>query len=533
MSVARAGASQAPRGHAYGDFGVLLDPAGRKVLAFGPSWRLNDATRPVVLNWRRIGRFSPEIFIATQSFVAQIVKTYRAATVRAYFDQIVYLSNFPPFLEGERSAGNIEFGVIMALRTALGELGYGVRLLRDWYSWCADQGYSDFCPEVALRLEEVVFGGNRKGAAVRTMDPEGGPLVDTEIVALLNALRGAEIDGRLTLQEQVALWLCIALGGNAQQYALMREEDFERFACLDGDDAIFQIRVPRMKKGHVRERTDFKARKLISHIGLLVQKLLRENRLRFVLDHEADLGPAMPIPLFMREAPLASLFDTPMREYALAFRAGEFTRMISEAVAKLGVTSPRTGRPLHATCRRFRYTFATRLVREGASQRVVAEALDHTDLQHVQCYFDLKSDIVEKLDEAMALALGPLAQAFLGHLVRSEADAVRGDDRASRIYRHDKDSRTLRPVGTCGLFSFCGLAAPVACYTCNKFQPWIEAPHEAVLSDLLAERERRQALGLDGKMVTLFDNTILAAADVVVRVAQARAAFAAEAGRAG
>ena len=532
MSAVYAGTSPTPYGHTYGDFGVLLDPAGREVWARNSSWHLNHATRPVRLNWRRIGKLRPATFIATQCFMAEVVKTYSATTARAYFENLVYLSNFPSFLEGERSGGNIEFSVIMALRTALGEAGYGVRLLRDWYSWCADQGHSGFCPETAFRLEEVAFGGNRKAVAVRTMDPEGGPLVDTEVVALLNALRASDVESRLTPQERVAVWLCIALGGNSQQYALMREEDFERFESPDGDDVTFQIQVPRMKKGHVRERADFKARKLIPHIGLLVEELLRKNRARFIRDHEADLGSAMPVPLFMRDVPLKNLLGTPMHEYALAFRAGEFTCMISEAVAKLGVISPRTSRPLHTTCRRFRYTFATRLVREGASQRVVAEALDHTDLQHVQCYFDLKSDIVEKLDEAMAMALGPLAQAFLGHLVRSEVDAVRGGDRASRIYRHDKNSRALQPVGTCGSFSFCGLAAPVACYTCIKFQPWVEAPHEEVLSDLLTERERRQTQGLDGKMVALFDNTILAVADVVARVAQAWVASA-EAGRAG
>ncbi len=63
----------------------------------------------------------------------------------------------------------------------------------------------------------------------------------------------------------------------------------------------------------------------------------------------------------------------------------------------------------------------------------MAEALDHTDLQNVRVYFDIKSDIVESLDRAMALKLGPVAQAFLGKLVPNEAGAERGDDPASRV----------------------------------------------------------------------------------------------------
>lgn len=206
-----------------------------------------------------------------------------------------------------------------------------------------------------------------------------------------------------------------------------------------------------------------------------------------------------------------------MHEFALGITSNEFTSLVSGATRKLGVISPRTGAPLHITCRRFRYTLATRLVREGASQRQVAELLDHSDLQSVQCYFDLKSDIVESLDKATTMTLAPVAQAFLGHLVRSEADANRGSNPSSRIYA--KRAGEVAPVGTCGSMSFCGLYAPIACYTCVKFQPWVEAPHEEVLEALLAERTRRQDQGLDARMVGINDDTILAVADVVGQIA--------------
>jgi len=196
----------------------------------------------------------------------------------------------------------------------------------------------------------------------------------------------------------------------------------------------------------------------------------------------------------------------------------QITRLLARAVERLAVTSPRTGSLMKVTPRRLRYTFATRLVREGTSQRALAETLDHTDLQNVRVYFDIKSDIVEKLDRAMAMALGPLSQAFLGHLVRAERDAVRGDRPTSRIYRASMSERALNPVGTCGSFSFCGLIAPTACYTCAKFQPWMDAPHDKVLEDLLADRLRRQAEGLDERMVGIHDQTILAVADVIRRI---------------
>ncbi len=506
---------------AFPSQGVILDLARRPVDATSWKWRLNDATGRSLLNWSNVDFHSYEIFEATVRFGAELVRYRSPASVLGWFLMLRRMTSVKQFRKEDADGQVISFATFSALMEELGKSQrYRVRLLRDWYAWCCDQGMKRFDPDVAFRLSETVFGGSEKGRAVLSLDPEEGPLVDTEIVALLNRLRAVEGTGLLTLQETVAVWLCLSLGANAAQYVLLQDEDFERLSG-DGETSIFQLQVPRMKNNLGRERAQFRTRKLIDEIGVLLERLIAENAR---LCKEKFRRYAVAVPIFLRKSlPRTRLSDS-MSEYALAMTATEFTRMVSAAVERLGVTSPRTGRLLRVTARRFRYTFATRLVREGASQRAVADALDHSDLQHVQVYFDLKSDIVEKLDAAMAMALGPLSQAFLGHLVHREADAVRGDVTASRIYHHKQGPQEFQAVGTCGSFSFCGLTAPLACYTCRKFQPWIEAPHQVVLADLLAERERRAARGLDERMVAVHDATILAVADVVSRVAAAREA---------
>jgi hypothetical protein len=72
-------------------------------------------------------------------------------------------------------------------------------------------------------------------------------------------------------------------------------------------------------------------------------------------------------------------------------------------------------------------------VREGVSKREVADLLDHSDLQSVQIYFDIKSDIVDHLDRAMAMSLGPIAQAFMGKIISGPDQADRGSDPSSKI----------------------------------------------------------------------------------------------------
>lgn len=104
----------------------------------------------------------------------------------------------------------------------------------------------------------------------------------------------------------------------------------------------------------------------------------------------------------------------------------------------------------------------------------------------------------------------PYAQAFAGTIVKNESEAIRGEDLSSRV-RKDNDS-----VGTCGSFGFCSALAPIACYTCNKFQPWQEAPHKSILEWLVEERERILEVTGDSTMAAINDRSIIAVTQVIL-----------------
>jgi hypothetical protein len=135
-------------------------------------------------------------------------------------------------------------------------------------------------------------------------------------------------------------------------------------------------------------------------------------------------------------------------------------------------------------------------------------------------YFETRSSIVKRLDAALAVTLGPIADAFMGRLVESEADAVNGGDPAKRIPWFKRvPGRAPEPagnLGTCGSGP-CSLFAPLSCYRCDKFQPWKDGPHREVLDWLCAERDRKQKDGLDPQIVGLHDGTIMAVGEVVRR----------------
>lgn len=491
---------------------VIISRAGYEVDTSGSVWRIPYPSRSIFLGWGQIELQPGPILDATEAYFRHLIQNYSAREVGNNWSLLKHV--WP--LETVRESEEIPLQFFAELENVLQtHETYRLHFARKWYAWCGDAGFSPFSPEVAFHLEQRVIGGNEKGNAVRSADPEQGPLQDGEVNALVNALRAARTTDAIDLNEETAVWLALAFGSNPEPMALLREEDFWALADSEQDAPIYLLNIPRHKKGDTAPRTQFRERRLNPEIGEIVQALIDQNRAENPLRN----GDSDGRPLFRRNRPRGDLpGEGAGSDYRYHYTSQEFSSLVTGAVDKLVAISPRTGRPMKVTMRRLRYTFATRLVKQGASRRVVAQLLDHTDLQNVGVYFDAKSDIVERLDAAAALELGPLSQAFLGKLVRTEREAVRGDRPSSRIYHTDRKRERLDALGTCGSFSFCGLTAPIACYTCVRFQPWMDAPHDKALTALLAERNRRQDAGLNPSMIEIFDMTILAIADVIRRI---------------
>ena len=170
---------------------------------------------------------------------------------------------------------------------------------------------------------------------------------------------------------------------------------------------------------------------------------------------------------------------------------------------------------LHINPRRFRYTHATNMAMLGASDYAIAEELGQSDTQQVKVYTEFNEEMADRIDEALASDLTPLAQAFSGTLIDSEKDAIRANDPRSRINNNDGN-----PVGNCGKFGFCANGT-IHCYTCNKFQPWLNAPHAEVLKSVISERDRKRKMGAS-EFVLQGHNRSINAIKVVIQKCNAR-----------
>ncbi len=401
------------------------------------------------------------------------------------------------------------------------------------YKW-HDLGYPGIDGDVVDLLKSWTLKGNVKGDAVKRLDPDEGPLTDNELTAFNEGAVRAYEQNKISLDELAICLLISHTGRRPKQIAHTKICDLDGTRTNKKGEQMFLIHIPRAKQRGEVFRDSFKTFAMSQELWavLCAQRKNSIASVERVLGYELQEADRAAFPLFpdltafkagQPVVELRSLLATDQMHLASA----QITATLKKVVTAAGVISERTGQLLNVVATRFRYTKGTRAAREGFGLMVIAELLDHTDIQNAEVYTKNVPEHAHALNKAMALQLAPYAQAFQGVLVDREADAKRGNDLSSRIKFKGQS------MATCGQHAFCGANAPIPCYTCMHFQPWLDAPHEEVLADLLAERDRVQQITGDAAMVAVNDRTIFAVIDVIQRCEVRRAELAKTANEAG
>jgi len=356
-------------------------------------------------------------------------------------------------------------------------------------------------------LNQLRLRGNFKGEAVLTMDPEKGPFTEIELHGIYGALHDAYSQGQIQTRQYVLTLLYMALGPRNIQLAALKIKDLTVLKARDGSTSHL-LKVPRAKQRGQNIRDELKTRALDHDIGHLLEVHI-ENVKEYHREKITDKIDAKELPVFPNWLSLNPAgFDHHCN-------GKDLYKEIAGIFKKLTVSSERTGQKIKVSPTRFRRTIGTRAAMEGHGELIIADLLDHSDIQNVGVYVEATPEIIDRIDKALALQLAPMAQAFMGIIIGDESKAERGDDPASRIRSPEIASIKDRGVGTCGKYGFCGAYAPIACYTCRKFQAWLDGPHEAVLEELIVKRERTLEQTGDERIAFVNDRTILAVAEVV------------------
>lgn len=455
-------------------------------------WRLHDPKADCVLNWDLLKVCNDDAKRAFQIHVVRLIERTSPAYVQATFR---FVGNFlKAIVRKDAPSHDVNVSSLLWYLERLRKQGteYQFHHIRAWYRASADRLIDGFDADVVFALDDLRIAGNKKGFAVLSADPDEGPLTEFEEAALRRAL----IRDNGAIQERAALWIMLAFGCNPANLSLLREEDFRAYHFDGGVQSAFFLEVPRIKK-RMLPRSAFKKRSVDLPLANVINELIDYNRERFP---EGGVRP-----LFRARRGRRTLANGPLKEYALHCTAHDIAALVSSCVSRLNVKSPRTGEALSVTPRRLRYTFATKMVRQGIPELELAELLDHTDTQNVQVYYKADSRFVERLDAAVAEELGPRVNVFMGEVIKHERGMI------DLIPYRD-----LPELGVCGASFACRLSPPKNCYTCPKFKAFDDGAHDAVLNALIDERNDYLHSGFD-RLAEQLDETILAVGEVVAK----------------
>jgi hypothetical protein len=316
------------------------------------------------------------------------------------------------------------------------------------------------------------------------------------------------------LQQKVVVALSIAFGRNPANLTFLRESDFE---CLapGSEDPCYIIRMPRIKKRFVNPRDDLLDEYLDPYFGAMIEQLLQISKLiPLNFADRAFVNPEDRPLLINRNGNKAAILSKDI-DNIFNLTSRDISNLLNAFIKRHSIISPLTGKLMHVTPRRLRYTLATGLAAEGISKRELARILDHTDTQHVHVYFEIAGKIVEHLDKAAAKGFSKYLNFFKGKLIDSNNDAVNGErDDKHLTFVDDQNPDDQTDIGVCGESNICHLDPPYSCYLCPKFQPYRYADHENVLECLLSGREERLKKYENARLGIQLDEVIAAVAQV-------------------
>lgn len=486
---------------------------------FNPSsdqWQLNkDWTISLVL--------PPHVDPATALGFRATLQRYAEELSAAHTRNMAY--HFKRFLR-ETGASEVSTSDLINWRASLGpeeewRLGGLKGFLLAWY----DYGFKGVSREVAELLMGWRLKGNVKGAAVASGCPETGPYTDLEMSSLLDSATTCLAKQAITFTD-FAYFLTLAYTARRpSQIAALRGRDLNQH--LREGTQSHQVLFPRAKQRGGKFRSTFRALAVIEDLYLVLKEQHRQSISAIEERIGETLAPSLAdeVPVFLRHSILKTVNDSEQLKALLLgptpdhlhVRTNQLQRCLQRFGKASRARSERTGEYVRVSASRFRLTRGTNLRREGFGAFVIAELLDHTDIQNVRIYMQNTAQEAVVIDELVGSQLAPFAQACLGTLVHSEREAIRGDDPHSRI-----PNGQLNAVGTCGNYGFCA-SGYRACYTCYHFQPWVDGPHEEVLAELYSEKERTRVAGCAEAVVNANDQLILAVEHCVQLCRKARA----------
>lgn len=373
---------------------------------------------------------------------------------------------------------------------------------------------------------------NGKARNVLSDDPEKSWLTNQEYDALLRSTWDNYDKGNTGTQATLMRLLSLQYARRPIQLANLKFCDLHHGLTLRGAASDRYIHFPGAKdQGAQNNFRDSKeeVHPVAEHLWALLQIQKCEVKAMFeqYLDQALSEHELSQLPMFTSQTRVEQSIRLLSEHYRVDWRsnlASQHFHLVPIIVSKvlrwktntlgdnhaskpMPPLSHRTGEPIKLSATRMRHTRARQLARLGTPKHVLSVWLGHEDEGSLDSYYNDPAEEARLLDDAMKVALAPLAMAFTGKLLDDESFATRANDPDSTLEFASQGN--LKRVGKCGKHSFCATTSvPIPCYRCRMFEPLVHAPHEEVLHALLkrqADEDAMIKIGGTRKLLTPID----------------------------
>ncbi len=385
-----------------------------------------------------------------------------------------------------------------------------------WYIWASER-YEElgFCHQYANQLAQKKISNEPKGEAVRTLDPENGPLCRTlEVPKLIDALKTDTSKKLSHIQQRALVALFLALGRNPGNFVHLKETDF--VTIKKGEESFYFLDIPRIKKRFDHPRNDLKRQSLEPYIAKHIKELIKANK-RLWREHK-KAGTILPEhqPLFAREEPIEANKQSPdLEDDRFNLTSPDLYKRVKAFSKRLNIVSPRTEKVLNLTPRRLKYTFGTTMAFLGVTRSELAHLFDHSSDHSVDCYFNIQNGMVPILDRAAAKTVAPYVDAFKGKIIRDRSESENRDLIGKELSFSPTARDKPAEIGMCGQAELCHLDPPFSCYLCPCFEPYADANHELILDKLHKRRNKLLENNEKARLAVQLDHVIFAVTQVV------------------
>ena len=333
-------------------------------------------------------------------------------------------------------------------------------MLRTFYRFAIDENMPYFDEDfLEYYLEHLIFGSDpRKGMDVLIEMKNRGCLTVKENRTFRRAVHNVDKEAMSMkeLQGFISLRIAQVTGARDVQVRNLKVKH------VGQEEGHYYLDIPRAKQRGANKRKQLKRRlvtpKLAGQIQYLIERMKRSSK-KTVMDEDHLISNLTNSGQYYTNRKTTGPV---YRHRIIACR--EFLRL-----------------DFKVTNRRLRKTFCTTLVAQGRPLKVIAELMDHQDLQQLQVYYRQTKNIAKKLGDIFKKEFSDVLDAFEGKVVHRGEESQEGQ----LIFADIKDMG-LCDIGSCGSGTPCSKSPPLSCYSCSSVELFEDADHQSVMDQFIA-----------------------------------------------